>query len=388
MKKITYLLFFLFVSVLCFSKSEYKKNDHVFYKVKKDKESYNIDYTFMDHIGNLITIGFSLNINKTNKDIDKFGLPKDFLKPYKQTPEIEAKRSKQLKEGMFKLVGKTVEIDLSAVVNYYAPGYCKIIANTLIQTLKNKGLDTRHHRIEIALKFVQDIPYAIPDAYEGKKYNGGALCPAEVLVEGYGDCDSKTMLFVGIMAYMINPDDIIFVGVPNHMLAAIKNETVPGGVSFKYKGDKYYLAETAGPGRYAFGEEGKDYKKNATIQPLVFTKKVEVPPTTNKETALAKDNKYYYIKVENLCNSDAKYLIRYKDVKGNWEFSGWKTLKKKKISEVLTTQEPSFYIYAYSGNIIWKGKKEFKFEGKEYEFNKVEIETGQSSEYTMRLRCK
>jgi len=388
MKKIISLILLLNLVLVGYPKSQYQKNSHVFYKVKKDNENYLIEFKFMDHIGKLNTMELNLNIDNANKDIKKFGLPKNFMKPYKVTPEVQDRRAKQLKDGLFKLSGNTVEIDYSAVVNYYAPVYCKPIANSLIQNLRSMGLDTRHHRIEIAMKFVQDIPYAIPETYEGKKYTGGAISPAEILVEGYGDCDSKTMLFVGILSYMVNPDDIIFVGVPDHMLSAIKNEPVPGGVYFKYKGDKYYLAETAGPARYAFGEQGKDYKKNAKIHPLKFTRKLEVPPAKDKQTAKANNNKYYYIKIENLCNSNSTYLIRYKDIKGNWIFSDWQTLKKNSISEIYTTQEPVFYIFANSGNIYWMGDEKFSYSGKDYEFKKVDIKSEQSGEYKMRLRCK
>lgn len=341
----------------------------------------------MDHIGKLNTVSLQFDVAVTDKDIDKFGLPKDFLKRYIQTPEIEVQRKKQLEDGMFKVIDNRIEIDLTAAVNYYAPVYCKGIANLLIQILQNNEIDTRHHRIEMAIKFVQDIPYAIPDEFEGKKYTGGALCPPELLIRGYGDCDSKTMLFVGILSYMINPNDIIFVGVTNHMLAAVKNDEVPGGVYFKNGDDRYYLAETAGPGRQAFGEPGNDYKKGAHAEQFVFAHKIDIPPTLNIENLSITDNKYYYIKIENTCRSKSEFIIRYLDVKGNWVFSGFKNLEGNSVSEVFTTQEPVFFIYGYSGNIFWQGSNSFSLNGKDYMFNKVNIPAGQTSEYTMRLRC-
>ena len=64
------------------------------------------------------------------------------------------------------------------------------------------------------MKFVQDIPYGLPyekrvrSKYGGYKYDDGIFAPNEVLIKGYGDCDSKTFLFACIVSHMINPDDI------------------------------------------------------------------------------------------------------------------------------------------------------------------------------------
>ena len=348
MKSITliFLLFYTIASIATYPKSKYQKNDHVIYDVKKENGYYMIDYTFMDQTSNMVNIHLKFNESQVNKDIEKFGIPKSLLDEFEITPEAEAYRAETLKNGFFKVTGNNIVIDMNAAVNYYAPGYCKPIAEMLIENLRKNNLDTRHHRIEIAMKFTQDIPYAIPDNYEKKKYTGGALCPPELLVEGYGDCDSKTILFAGILAYMINPNDILFVGQTNHMLAAIENESIPGGTHFNFDEKKYYIAETAGPGRHAFGEKGKDFQSAANFEKLIFNHVVNTPPTKNKETKLSTDNKYFTLQIENLCKYTVKLIIRYKNIKGEWVFSDWTTLQKKDISSPLSTQEKYFYLYA------------------------------------------
>lgn len=388
MRLLLFILIFCLIPFLCSGKSDYVKNQHVIYNVNKKDGYYAVNYTFLDHIGNLNEININYPINPTNNDIDKFGIPKSMLKPYRVTPEVESQRAKILKEGLFKLKGNNILIDFSAVVNYYAPSYCEPIANLLIDLLRKKGLDTRRHRIEMALKFVQDIPYAIPDNIEEKKFTGGALCPPQILINGYGDCDSKTLLFAGILSYMIDARDIVFVGVPNHMLAAVKSSNIPGGLYFEINGDEYYIAETAGPGRQAFGEKGKDFKDKANIEYFNFIHEVNVPETLHKIEFQPKDNKYYYIKLENKCTESMNYLVRYKDIKGNWIIDGWTELPKKELTKVYATQEKYFYLYATSKERIWQGLNRFEHEGKSYDFYKVTIDNDQSGDFTMRLGCK
>src|SRR3989304_5077706 len=288
MKNIITILFVLFIFNIynLKAKSNYQKNGHVKYEVKKENDKYLIDYTFMDHLGNLIHINLEENIDKTDKDTDKFGIPKSFIGPYQSTPKIEAERAEIIKTGLFKIYENTLYVDMNAAINYYAPDYCQNISSKLINVLRENNLDNRHHRIEIAMKFAQDIPYGIPDNFEKKKFTGGAFSIPEILINGYGDCDSKTMLFAGILSYMISSKDIIFVGQKDHMLAAVKTNPIPGGTYILLEEDKYYIAETAGPGRQAFGEKGRDYKGTSREEPFIFTQPVEIPPTQNKDVGI------------------------------------------------------------------------------------------------------
>ena len=132
----------------------------------------------------------------------------------------------------------------------------------------------------MAMKFVQDIPYAIPK--ESRRiYKNGYITPLEVLIEGYGDCDSKTILFVCIMSFLIPEDDILFVSIPGHIFSAIKYDDdnfkknnsdnyIPytqrkecnskTGTYLEYKNDKYFICETAGPGRPYYGQSNQEIK--------------------------------------------------------------------------------------------------------------------------------
>ena len=146
------------------------------------------------------------------------------------------------------------------MVNQYS-NYTSSIAEWMKDYLKNKNEDSRLNRIRLAMKFVQDIPYGIPRE-DRKWYNGGVYATPAILVNGYGDCDTKAILFVGILCHLIDPDDIRFAGEPGHVYTVIKAKpSVMRNLDsqkyyFKLNGRRFYVAETAGPGRWEFGEEG------------------------------------------------------------------------------------------------------------------------------------
>ena len=117
------------------------------------------------------------------------------------------------------------------------------------------------------MKFVQDIPYGVPEESYSDKHDDGCFAPIEVLLEGYGDCDSKAFLFVCILSHMINPNDIIFVHSENHLLSAVRNREIAGGKYFSHKKKEYYICETAGPGRPLFGKRSINLG-NCNLYPL------------------------------------------------------------------------------------------------------------------------
>ena len=45
------------------------------------------------------------------------------------------------------------------------------------------------------MKTYRAVRYAVPDKNIGNKHIGGFFTPPQVLINGYGDCDSKTVLF-------------------------------------------------------------------------------------------------------------------------------------------------------------------------------------------------
>lgn len=251
----------------------YKKNDHVRFNVVEKNEVFLIDYSFRDHLGVSRSVKLNYPVDQTRKMIRKFGIPKKLLGPYLVTPEIIEARTRMMRDGLFSS-GKVITADLSAVTSYYRP-FCEQIAAQLLRTLREEDSDTREARIEMAMKFVQDIPYGVPDFDNEQRYYGGLATPPEVMLYQYGDCDSKSVLFAGILSYMINPTDVVFLRSPDHVLTGIKGTPRKGQyyVHNAADGHQYILAETAGPGRVQWGNPGSNFdsKEEYRIEKLELT---------------------------------------------------------------------------------------------------------------------
>ena len=270
------LTFFLFLlSVALTAQTGYEKNPYVIYKTTEKNGQYIVDYTFKDYHDKLCNIEYVLDKKSTLYDINKYGVPESIYDSYYVTPEIIAQRHRIIKNGLYKQEGNIILPDKNAMINYYAP-YTKVIADWIIYYLKKNYKDTRLNRIKMAMSFVQDIPYGIPkDVTKDDKATGGIITTPEIIIDGFGDCDSKAIMFAGILCYLINPSDIRFAGEPGHFYTIIKDaETniVRNGTTtyFELQDGTYLVAETAGPGKLPFGEKNNRGYSSANIYKIVF----------------------------------------------------------------------------------------------------------------------
>lgn len=250
--------------------AELRINKHVLYEAERTPEGgLHVRFRFEDHTQTPQVFEHTYNYQHTLEMISRFGLPAGFFRPYtsKETPN----RLKLLDNGLFQLNGDRVDIDLSAVTNFYADEFAKPIADFIVESLRQRGMDTRTDRIKMAMAFTQDIPYGVPDFDADGVFRSG-LSPAPlILLSGFGDCDSKATLFAGILRYLINPEDIVFLHQVNepHVLTAIRDRNTAGRTTLTYEGQAYVVAETAGPGRADYGEPGDTRGASFTIEPYV-----------------------------------------------------------------------------------------------------------------------
>jgi len=271
-----YGLFFLFAffSIHLSAQRNYKANDHVGYRISQSGEDYVIKYTFKDPWGALCRISWSLDKSQTDKDISKFGIPKWMFDPYPDRPDVRAKRYRILSNGLFKVEKNTIMVDKNAMINTYQD-YTKVLAEWMVDYLREYYVDSRLNRIRLAMAFVQDIPYAIPEDVDPNWYYGGVIATPNILTCGYGDCDTKAILFAGILCHLIDPNDLRFAGEPGHMYTLIKAN--PRDLDqdnrlsyYQLPEGKFFVAETAGPGRLDFGQEGNLEYSYATIEKVRF----------------------------------------------------------------------------------------------------------------------
>lgn len=249
---------------------EYKHNPHVGYDAHQDGDAITIRFQYKDHwnINRLYTHTFS--VAELARDIPRYGIPKSIFRSF--YPDEEAERNRILKSGLFKLEYDRIGIDYRAVIVTFAQRYCRPIAEHIVQILKSVGRDNRADRIAMAMAFVQDIPYGQPNFDDENWYFGGLIPPPLLILTGFGDCDSKSVLFCGIMSYLIDCDDLILFSPPNHVLSGIRGVSDGTVTSIQYGSVRYILCETAGPRRTAFGELGLYYSEGYNVIPLNLTR--------------------------------------------------------------------------------------------------------------------
>ncbi len=253
-----------------FAQKELEKNSYVTYEVTLDESIYTIRYRFKDHYGNFQNFELTLPYTYTQQAIKKFGIPNWLFEPYVDSEYNRKIRQYEMSKGLFMLDDNLIEVDKSAVIHYYAPHFFKPIAEMIISSLEDYGRDTRRDRIEMAIRFVQDIPYGIPEITDKQRHFGGVIPPPMIFIDGYGDCDSKVLLFVGILMYLIPGDDIVFLNQDDHVLSAVKEKPEKGLTYIEFNGEEYLIAETAGPGKRMLGQKGNYYRNRFKVETLRF----------------------------------------------------------------------------------------------------------------------
>lgn len=260
MKKIILLLFSV-AATTAFAQApkDYACNPDVICTGDTLNGRYNISYTFKDQKDVLRTFKFSFEMKNTLKDIARFGVPTSYFENISATTTMTKERKKAIKKGFYTQSGNFLKPDRSAMVSFYRP-YCRSIAGGIIYTLLNEGSDNRINRIEMAMKFVQDIPYGVPEIADTTWEVYGIYTPPEVLIRMYGDCDSKAILFACILTYLVDAKDILFLFQGhNHALIAIKGNPSTKQKYIEINKIKYILADVTGPSRLAWGDDGNKF---------------------------------------------------------------------------------------------------------------------------------
>lgn len=372
------IIFLVSISISAFSQKTFMKNPHVEIKPSRDKDFYYFDFTFNDQWEISRNYKCKFSRAQTDQKIHKFGIPESLTEPFVPTQKAIDSRKEIARDGLFRITSNTIEIDKSAVVSYYAKDFGRPIANFIKECLKQKGADNRLQRIEMAIKFVQDIPYGIPNWETNGNYYGGISTPPEILIYGYGDCDSKAFLFACILSYLIEPEDIIFVQQDQHLLTAIKTSSKDNISYIPLRGEYYGIAETSGPARYNFGVIDEEDESSIIAEKLVFQKDINrssyqpvknINRLTSKIIVQKKNN--YRILFRNEYEEEINFLINFMNLEGNWITEGWYDLNPGQTVQIASTRNKEFYFYARCKNGEWSGQSKIKFEGKTYGFSKI-----------------
>ena len=113
---------------------------------------------------------------------------------------------------------------------------------------------TELDRINLALSFVQSLPYA--HDVDTKSTDEYVRYPIETLVDGCGDCEDKVALLTALL-YEMEVDFILLV-LPEHMAIGVHCDEVEANQYLLFDDKRYYYLETTMP-NWKIGQIPEDY---------------------------------------------------------------------------------------------------------------------------------
>ena len=113
------------------------------------------------------------------------------------------------------------------------------VARSLKRAADKYGYD-RYELASLTLAFVQHIPYKIP------RNELGLMTPPTTLSKRWGDCDTKSLLYVLVMQQLGFDVSLFISDRYRHAMAGVNINAL--GTSMGHRGRQYYFAETTTPG--------------------------------------------------------------------------------------------------------------------------------------------
>ena len=122
------------------------------------------------------------------------------------------------------------------------------LGRDLLELASRKGYTRDRDKVGLAASFVQHaIPYKVPSNHR-EDFNGqmrdilGLLPPLEVLYRGFGDCDSKSVLFATLLREIPRQEVILLLGL-GHMFVGFRATPRHGEAHVSVRGETYVLIE-------------------------------------------------------------------------------------------------------------------------------------------------
>jgi hypothetical protein len=154
---------------------------------------------------------------------------------------MDAQKSRLLSKGYITISGDKVGVDLSAAWNRNRQRMRAYAQQFISQTGINLTMLPSQ-----ALAFVQHMEYKKPPDLRAGMCILQFFPPIEALNAGYGDCDTKTILFASLVDDGEGPEVIALRG-PDHVIAGLECEPDTPGYVIKVFGKSFLLCECSAP---------------------------------------------------------------------------------------------------------------------------------------------
>jgi hypothetical protein len=150
--------------------------------------------------------------------------------------EISVRRQRLLSRGFVLLAENRVAVDVATLWKWNGP---RMVCH---RERLASCIPRREPFDRAALAFVQQMRYQVPPAQVGNRYTGQLLPPLDALQAGYGDCDTKALLYAALVDDGLGPEVILFRG-NNHMVAGIEDTGRWHGVTVDAFGKQFSVCE-------------------------------------------------------------------------------------------------------------------------------------------------
>ncbi|MCR9206066.1 MAG: hypothetical protein NXH75_15895 [Halobacteriovoraceae bacterium] len=239
---------------------EYEKKPYTKEIVQIVGEDYHYNYGFNDHLGAFRELRWSLNKLNSDNFMFNFGLNDKRGERFQVSPT-------ELQYSMMKTVGGKLVFDYEKIIEESRP-LIRPLYLEFLRIVKKYDLSKRE-KVELIMRFLQDIPYGIPPTNYKNRYIGGLFPPVELLKNKWGDCDSKSLLMATLLSFdkdYFNRLAIIL--VPGHALLGIRMVPGPYEKCIRFGGFSYVYAEPVGLSRTPLGVTNSPYSLSVEVIPL------------------------------------------------------------------------------------------------------------------------
>ena len=201
-----------------------------------------------------LSLTVKINRKRVKEVMESFGVPESWFTVRART-KAELKRKKSELIAKFAARGFTLgpagcRPDHSWIIDKSTDDLTDLARRLSTITLR-KGYATQRQHLAILASFAQAMEFRAPEPVRlneaGERVKtGGVTMPLETLYNGYGDCDTKSLLFASILANFPNQRAIFVMG-NGHLFVGIRAIPRLNDHYMDIRGIKYVLLEMSTP---------------------------------------------------------------------------------------------------------------------------------------------
>ncbi len=161
--------------------------------------------------------------------------------------EVKKRWKAYLEERGVRLIADKISVNYEFCVRRNQPR----MSHVLESLRKIKANSSLREFLDLLLAYIQEIRYGIPPLEENKKAILEFWVPPKVLVNNFGDCDSKGVTFASLWTNF-RKYPLLLIKIPKHLFVGIALPSL-GEETITLNGIRYIFCEVAGPEKIPSG---------------------------------------------------------------------------------------------------------------------------------------